>query len=310
MHYESGMEAFALRPLPHLTPEVTKITNGTKASNEMSGAFIRSRKAHENNGKQDIMTANKHNILARESRRLEEKTFLGRRGVRHYAYDRILSLAICVLILACLPVSPRVLASATTLDSVVASVGNTAITASDVEKEYRFERFLDAQWPPPPPDAAALDAVRQRLTYQMLLTQEENPEPAAKEASEKAAAQLLAALRKEFTRAGAFAAAMNDLGMTEPEVLARITQQELMLRLINERLRPEASPTEEDVANYYRAVFVPEFQKENGKAAAPPLAVVADQIREVLTQKRINELLDQWIDELRPASQMRFHDFR
>ena len=37
------------------------------------------------------------------------------------------------------------------LDRVVASIGEVAITRSDVEREYRLERFLDGQWPPPPP---------------------------------------------------------------------------------------------------------------------------------------------------------------
>jgi hypothetical protein len=119
----------------------------------------------------------------------------------------------------------------------------------------------------------------------------------------------LAALRKEFAHPGDFRAALKDLGMTEAEVVARITQQELMLRLIEQRLRPAASPTDEAVADYYRSTFVPDFQKKNGGVAAPPLSEVEGQIREVLVQKRINELLDQWIEELRPTRQVRFHSF-
>ncbi len=66
-------------------------------------------------------------------------------------------------------------ARAETLDAVVASIGNQAITSSDVAQEYRFERFLDGAWPPPAPNAAALAAAREHLTYQILLTREENP---------------------------------------------------------------------------------------------------------------------------------------
>ena len=165
------------------------------------------------------------------------------------------------------------------------------------------------QWPPPPPDAAALADARERLTYQMLLTHEENPGPAERAESEKSAAERLAALRKEFAHPEDFQRALKDLGMTETEVLARIAQQELMLRLIDQRLRPAASPSDDAVADYYRSTFVPEFQKKNGGAAAPPLSEVEDQIREVLIQKRINELLDQWIEELKPTTNVRFHSF-
>jgi hypothetical protein len=196
-----------------------------------------------------------------------------------------------------------------TLDSVVASLGHVAITASDVEQEYCFERFLDAQWPAPPPGAAALNAARTRLTYQMLLIREEHPGPAEKAESEKVAAERLAALRKEFTNPEDFRAAIKDLGMTQAEVLVRITQQELMLRLIDQRLRPAASPNDDEVAYYYRFTFVPDFQKKNVGAPAPPLSEVEGQVREVLIQKRINELLDQWIEELKPTTNVRFHSF-
>jgi hypothetical protein len=196
-----------------------------------------------------------------------------------------------------------------TLDRVVASIGYVAITASEVEQEYRFERFLDAQWPAPPPNSAALASAREHLAYQMILTREENPGPAENAESEKSAIERLAALRKEFARPEDFQRALKDLGMTEAEVLARIAQQELLLRLIDQRLRPAASPSDDEVAAYYRSTFVPEFQEKNGDAAAPPLSEVEDQIREVLIQKRINELLDQWIEELKPTTSVRFHSF-
>jgi hypothetical protein len=196
-----------------------------------------------------------------------------------------------------------------TLDEVTATVGHQAITSSDVELEYRFERFLDAQWPPPPPSSAVLASARERLTYQVLLIREEIPGPAERRESEKSASERLAALRKEYGDPQAYRRALADLGMTESDVVARIAQEELMLRLIDERLRPSATPTDEDVAAYYRSTFVPQFNKLNAGKAAPELSTVESQIREILVQKRINELLDQWIDELKPAAEVRFHSF-
>lgn len=199
--------------------------------------------------------------------------------------------------------------AAQTLDRVVASVGNLAITASDVEQEYRFERFLEAQWPPPPPGSAALADAREHLTYQVLLTHEENPGPTEKAESERSAAERLAVLRKEYDHPDDFQRALKDLGLTETELLARIAQQELLLRLIDQRLRPEASPSDDAVADYYRSSFLPEFQKKNPGATVPPPSEVEGQIREVLTQKRINELLDRWVEELKPTTNVRFHSF-
>jgi hypothetical protein len=218
------------------------------------------------------------------------------------------ALLVGILLLAPLPASSSLSTATQTLDSVVASVGNIAITARDVEKEYRLECFLDGRWPPPPADSSSLAAVRLGLTRQLILAQQEGPGPEEKADSEKAAAERFAAVRKEFARPADFDEALKSLGMTEQQVLARLTQQELMLLLIDERLRPEASPSDDDVANYYRSTFIPQFELRNVGAAAPPLADVADQIREILTQKRINELLDQWIQELQPTSPVRIRD--
>ena len=206
-------------------------------------------------------------------------------------------------------VSVAVCPAADILDRVVASVDRVAITASDVEREYRFELFLDGQWPAPPPDAGALASARERLTYQILLSREENPGPVDKAECEKAAAERLAALRKVFPSPEAFQVAVRELGMTEAEIVARIAQQNLMLRLIDQRLRPAASPSDDELAEYYRQIFVPEFQRKNPGAAAPPLPEVENQIREVLTQKHVNELLDQWIEELKPSNRVSIHSF-
>ena len=200
-------------------------------------------------------------------------------------------------------------ARAETFDTVVASIGNLAITSSDVEQEYRFERFLDGQWPPPPPTPAALASSREHLTYQLLLTREEKPGPDDKVESDKSAAIRMTALRAEYPHDGDFARALQNLGMTEAELQVRIAQQDLVLRLIDQRLRPAASPSDEAIEAYYHSSFVPEFQKKNNGAAAPPLSDVESGIREVLLQKRINELLDQWIEELKPTTNVRFHTF-
>lgn len=226
-----------------------------------------------------------------------------RRRAPHFAVHALLGVFIAGL------ASSVSSASSQTLDSVTASIGNFAITASDVEKEYRFESFLDGEWPPAPPSTATLASAREHLTYQDLLTREENPGPTEKAQSEKDAAARLADVRKEYAGPQAFQRALAELGMSEAEITARIGQEELMLRLIDQRLRPAASPSDDQVGEYYQSTFLPEFRKRNPRSAAPPLSEVDGEIREILTEKRVNELLDQWIEELKPATRVRFHSF-
>jgi len=120
-------------------------------------------------------------------------------------------LAGSVILLAMLPGAS--LSSAEILDRVVASIGDVAITQSDVESEYRLERFLDGQWPPPPPDSKTLDQVRERLVHQKLLLAEENQNLPRDPALENTAAEELDGLRKRFSSEPDFESALHSLHM-------------------------------------------------------------------------------------------------
>ena len=63
-----------------------------------------------------------------------------------------------------------------TLDRAVASIGNSALTESDVQAECRFELFLNGRPAEAAPDAAKFERVRDRLIDQKLLEQEAEAE--------------------------------------------------------------------------------------------------------------------------------------
>jgi len=72
------------------------------------------------------------------------------------------------------------------------------------------------------------------------------------------------------------------------------------------RLRPAASPSDDAIADYYRSTSSRNSKRRTAVLAAPSLAEVEGQIREILVQKRINELLDQWIEDLKTTTNVRF----
>lgn len=193
------------------------------------------------------------------------------------------------------------------LDRVVASVDYRAITASDVETEYRLEQFLDGKMPSSAPDAAARNRVRDRLVEQALLS-EELMKGESQASSGKQASQEWEALQKKFASPEAFQAALKQLGLSKQQVLERLQTRDEILQLIDRRLRPEARPEPSDVETYYQKTFVPAFLKENS-GPAPALAEVRDRIQEILTQQRINTLLDAWLKDLRASQQVELHDF-
>ncbi len=192
------------------------------------------------------------------------------------------------------------------LDRVLASVGDIAITRRDVVEEYRFERFLDSKFPAGEPDSTESQAALNRLISQTLLDEQmQRPGTATKNGAKDAEATLKS-VREKFPSEQAYNAALQSLGMTEPQVLKRLEIYERTLRTINNRLRPTALPDPGEIDDYYKKVFVPEYAKQN--AGTPPaLDQVRGQIREILVQKKMNEQLDDWLNRLKATHRVTIH---
>jgi hypothetical protein len=194
-----------------------------------------------------------------------------------------------------------------TLDGVIASVGSGAITRSDVEREYRLERLIEeGRMPKTPPDAATFDRVLNRVIDQSLLAQEASAEGLDSAGVQGIAAERLAGVRKKFPSAGVFDSALRSLGMDEKQLLGTLEKQERTLEMINQRLRPSASPDREEIEAYYRETFLPEYATR-GKGAPPALREVEGQIREILVQKKIDDRLSAWLKELRSTHKVKLY---
>ena len=184
------------------------------------------------------------------------------------------------------------------LNRIVASVGDTAITQRDVIEEYRFERFLDGKPPTGSPNAQESQAVLSRLISQTLLAEQISASGRESKNAAKSAEETLKEVRGKFPDEQAYQSALQSLGMTEQQVLKRLAMYQRTLGMINNRLRPSALPDPKDIEDYYKNTFVPAYAKEH-QGAPPPLDDVREQIREILVQKKMNELLDDWLDRLK-----------
>jgi len=199
-------------------------------------------------------------------------------------------------------------ASRETLDRVVASIDDEAVDASDVNHEFRLERFLNGQMPADPPDRETFEPVRERLVERKLLAIDAAAEPAADQQAAARARKQLEETRKRFSTPEAYQVALHSLGMDEAQVLAELVAEQKVLGMIDRRLRPEAAVERSEVETYYRDTFTPEFNRR-GTGALPPLSQVEGQIREILTQQRIDKLLSQWVEELKSSHRVVFHSF-
>jgi peptidyl-prolyl cis-trans isomerase SurA len=197
-------------------------------------------------------------------------------------------------------------ARAETLNSVVASVGDEAITQRDVVEEYRFERFLDGKTPvDEPTPQESKDALSRLISQRLLAEQMQRSEGSSKDGI-KNAEDTLKSVREKFSDPSAYREALKALGMTEPQVLQRLGLYQRTLQMINSRLRPAAMPDPNEVEDYYKNTFVPEYAKAHG-GPPPPLEDVREQISEILVQKKMNVLLDNWLDRLKSTHRVTVH---
>lgn len=195
-----------------------------------------------------------------------------------------------------------------TLDKVVASVGYDAITQRDVLGEYHFERFLQGKAPVGTPTKTEQQNILGRLISQKLLAEQLRRPERESEGGKKTAEETLKNVRGKFPNEEAYNSALRSLGMTQAQVLKRLELYQRTLRMIDNRLRQAAVPDPNEVKAYYKKTFVPEYSK--GHSGAPPaLDDVREQIREILTQKNMNELLTKWLQRLKSDHRVTIHSY-
>jgi SurA-like N-terminal domain len=184
---------------------------------------------------------------------------------------------------------------------VVAAVGDRAITASDVEAEYRMERLLDGKNPlGSGPDGNTLNQVRDRLIDRALLEKEATTDGIEVAPDDPAVDERLKTVLQKFPTPDALRSALSEIGLTEDALRHHLAGEERVLRVIDERLRPLATVDASEIETYYRQTFVPELARRS-QQPPPSLAAVENRIREILTQQKIDKLLADWLKTLRAS---------
>lgn len=193
-------------------------------------------------------------------------------------------------------------ASAVTIDSVVAVVNNQTILASDVEDEVRLA-VLD----PGQGGRGVLSRQRalEQLVSRALIQQQIHQEDA--QAAEPSQAQvdarlteirqqLPACVRLNCATDQGWKAFMAAHGLTPRQVESYLRNRIQVLRFIEMRFRRGILISPEEIETYYRETLLPQYAPGE---AIPPLDTVAPRIEEILLERQVNVLFDDWLQNLR-----------
>jgi peptidyl-prolyl cis-trans isomerase SurA len=189
------------------------------------------------------------------------------------------------------------------IDRIVATVNGHVILESDWDQALCYEAVLSGR-------AVSLfseedrRAVLDRLIDQELLA-EQMKSASFKHATEEEAAAEVADARKQYPEAAAdqgWQSFLARYGLTEKMLIAHVQQQIDLMRLVDAHLRPAVQIDSKTIEAYYRDKFVPQLKQSGAGDVA--LADVSAQIRELLTQEKVSELMVSWLQSLRSESKV------
>lgn len=104
-------------------------------------------------------------------------------------------------------------------------------------------------------------------------------------------------VRARFESPRAWQRYLEQAGTTEVELSRIVARQLAVLEYVDQRLGPRVFVGLEDIRTFYQEELLPEMASQGVRA--PPLEEVRETIRELLRERRLNEEIDRWTEDLR-----------
>ena len=191
------------------------------------------------------------------------------------------------------------------IDRIAVSVGNQAITSSDIDREIRVTSFLNRSTPDFSP--ANRRATADRMVEQKLILRElENsryPVPPESEIQPG----LDEFIKKNFATPEEYKAALAQGGLTQQDLKNELLWQRRLLTFIDVRFRAGVQVTDEEIQNYFTKTVEPA-----ARAAHPGEQVTLDEYREriekTLTGEKVDKQMSDWLADARTRQPVVYHD--
>jgi hypothetical protein len=185
------------------------------------------------------------------------------------------------------------------VDRVVTNVNGHVVLQSDWEQEVAFEALSDGR------DPASFTSDERKAALDRLIDQEllrEQVRPAQPAPAEQVAASVaeVRKLHADSATDDAWHATLQRYGLSQKSLEKRLSDQIQLMRLVEDRLRPSIHIDQQAVEAYYHDQLLPEMKRAGSRAT--PLTEVFGRIKDLLAEKKMNELLSGWLANLRSGS--------
>ncbi len=185
------------------------------------------------------------------------------------------------------------------VDRVVTTVNGHVVLQSDWEREVAFEAFIDGR------DPDAFTSVERKAALDRLIDQEllrEQVRPSVPAPADQVAARM-AEVRKLYPDCPTIEtwhAKLQKYGLTQSDLEKRLSDEIQLMKLVEDRLRPAIQIDQHAVESYYHDQLLPTLKKAGN--STQPLTEVFARIKDLLAEKKMNELLTGWLATLRSGS--------
>jgi len=196
-------------------------------------------------------------------------------------------------------------ASATIIDRIAVSVGNRAITASDLDREIRITAFLNGVKPDFSPSARRTAAGR--MVEQTLVRMEVETSRYPVPTPDEVQAALDGFKKQNYPDDAAYKRALTAYGITEQDVINELLWQRTLLSYIDVRFRAVVQVSDQEIEDYFQ-----KFVKPAAEAAHPGRPVTRDQyhdqIEGTLASLKEDDELNRWLTQAKQRYEIVYHD--
>ena len=223
-----------------------------------------------------------------------------------YRKRSVCFLTLCLFTFAfCLGLAPQAKAQEV-VDKMVATVSNGARTTLITYSDLLWQLALQPDTPLTNPSSEELNRALQLIINQRLIVQEAEKLPPIAPTDEEVKAALND-LVKKFPSPAEFEQRLRSVGFSSisDENLREIIRQRVAIeKYLDFRFRSFTVVTPQEVADYYRDVYVPRLQQQSPGQIVPKLEEVRDQIERALTESKIESETDAFLDSARENAEI------
>lgn len=203
-------------------------------------------------------------------------------------------------------VAPVKVAGQEVVDKTVATVSDNVKTELITYSDLLWQLALQPDVPLRPPTSEDLNRALQTLINQRLIALEAERLPYVAPTDDEVKAEIKRILDL-FPLPGEFESRLRTVGFesVNDDNFRRIMEQRVAIeKYLDFRFRSFVIVTPEDEARYYREVYTPDFRKKSPGLLLPPLDEVRTGIRKTLTERKIEEDIEKFLDDAKRRAEI------